>query len=45
MDVVYLFAADIPVVYILVGQDVDEVDDRAGVVLECLLSSASPELS
>ena len=34
----------IPMVCILVGQDVDEVDDGAGAVLECLPSSMSPEL-
>lgn len=37
-------AAGVPVVCTLVGQDVDEVGDGAGAVLEGLPSNASPEL-
>lgn len=37
-------SAGIPMACILVGQGVDEVDDRAGAVQKSLLSSASPEL-
>lgn len=38
-------ATGIPMVCILVGHDVDEVDDGAGAVLECLPSSVCPEQS
>lgn len=37
-------AAGFPMVYILVGQGVDEVGDGEGTVLGYLPSSASPEL-